>query len=98
MTPLLRACSGLIVWAIVFSLLYGIEGFGCAQPWDDQTLRIILMSVWLSTLIGLAWLSWRWLPTRKGTEIDRLPGVIAFIGLVSTAWTGFPVAVLSTCI
>lgn len=98
MTGLLRACTGLIVWAAVFSLLYAVEGLGCAGGWDTGVLRAVLVAIWAVSVAGLGWLSWRWWPKRGDVLIDWMAGAIAVIGLVSTIWTGFPVMILSACI
>lgn len=98
MTGLLRACTGLIVWAAVFSLLYAVEGAGCANGWDAGVLRGALVAIWLAGIGGLAWLSWRWWPARGDALVEWMTGVIAIVGLISTVWTGFPVAILSACI
>lgn len=98
MSGLLRACAGLIVWAVVFGALYAIEGIGCAGGWNPVTLRTLLIAVWLVGLGGLAWLSWRWWPRSGDALIDWIAGVVAIVGLVSTLWTGIPVATLSVCL
>lgn len=98
MTGLFRACTGLILWAAIFSLLYAVEGLGCANGWAIATLRIVLVAIWLAGLAVLGWLSWRWWPIRGSAMIDRMAGIIALVGLVSTVWTGFPVAILIACI
>ena len=35
MIPLLRACAGLIGWAIAFSALYALQGAACASGWQS---------------------------------------------------------------
>jgi len=98
MIGLLRACTGLIVWAAVFSLLYAVEGLGCAQGWTTGALRAVLVAIWGASLAGLGWLAWRWWPKRGEALVDWTAGVIAIVGFVSILWTGFPVATLSACI
>lgn len=98
MIGLLRACTGLIVWAVIFSLLYAVEGWGCAQGWDTGALRAVLVAIWGVSLVGLGWLAWRWWPKRGEALADWTAGVIAIVGFVSILWTGFPVAILSACI
>lgn len=98
MIALLRACTGLILWAAVFSLLYAVEGMGCANGWTPGVLRATLVAIWLTSVALLGWLAWRWWPKRGDVMTEWLAGAIAIIGLVSTIWTGFPVALLSACI
>lgn len=97
-TGLLRACTGLIAWAAIFSLLYAVEGMGCANGWDAGVLRAALVAIWLTGVAGLAWLVWRWWPERGGALVEWMAGVIAIVGLISTIWTGFAVTILSACI
>ncbi len=98
MIGLLRACTGLIVWAAMFSLLYAVEGLGCANGWGSGVLRGVLVAIWLSAVVGLGWLSWRWWPSRGDTLVEWMAGIISIVGLVSVLWTGLPVAILSACL
>ena len=98
MTPLLRACSGLIVWAVLFSLLYAIEGIGCAQGWDATALRGVLVAIWLVGIAGLIALVIRAHRHRDRDLMARLSFRVALSGLVATIITGVPVATLSLCL
>ncbi|VXC68215.1 hypothetical protein [Sphingomonas sp. AX6] len=98
MTGLLRACTGLIVWAVIFSLLYGIEGMGCAAPWDRRVLRASLVIVWLVGVAALAALSWQWTRVRPHRDVERIGQWLAIAGLIATIVTGLPVATLSLCV
>ena len=50
---LARATAGLWIWAVGFSLLYGLHGIGCAGGWNMMTLsygtvfRWALVGTWL---------------------------------------------------
>lgn len=98
MTLLLRACSGLIVWAVLFSLLYAIEGVGCAQGWDATALRSVLVAIWLIGIAGLIALVIRARRHRDRDLMARLSFRVALSGLVATIITGVPVATLSLCL
>ena len=98
MTGLLRACTGLIVWAVVFSLLYGIEGLGCAAQWDGHVLRASLVIVWLIGVAALAALSWQWTRAHSRDDLGRVGQWLAIAGLIATIVTGLPVATLTLCV
>ncbi len=98
MTALLRACIGLIVWAAVFSLLYAIEGMGCAQGWDVRLLRGTLVAIWLASIALLIVMAARTRRTRDHDLLSRITFWGSVIGLVATVVTGMPVATLSLCL
>lgn len=97
MTGLLRACVGLIVWAVAFSWLYAVEGAGCALGWDRAALRVALVASWVAAMAVIAAIGWRWRGRSEGW-IDRLALGGIVVGLVATLWTGMPVAVASLCL
>jgi len=98
MIALLRACSGLIVWAVLFSLLYASEGVGCAQGWDATALRGMLVAIWMVGIAGLIALVVRSHRHRDRDLMSRLSFRVALAGLVTTIITGVPVATLSLCL
>lgn len=104
MIALLRAMSGLIGWAVAFSVLYGIQGLVCSPRLAPlvSTLpyggREVLITVWLLFLALLAWASWAlWHRERNDTLLDWLAPILALTGLAATLFTGFPVAFATTC-
>ena len=98
MTPLLRACSGLIVWAVLFSLLYAIEGVGCAQGWDATALRGVLVVTWLAGVAALSVLTYCSVRDRSKDLTARIRLYLSATGLAATFVTGLPVATLSLCL
>jgi len=104
MIALLRAVSGLIVWAAAFSALYGLQGLVCAFGWQATALgplslgRALLIVLWLAVLALLSWMAWRFWPRQQGPSfLNRLAFAIAVIGLIATAYTGLPVVSTSVC-
>ena len=104
MIALLRALSGLILWAGAFSLIYGLQGLLCsprlsgwtsALPYDGREL---LIGTWLLCLALLGWLSLRlWRGRKSGSLLEWLAPILALTGAFATLFTGFPVVVATTC-
>lgn len=104
MMALLRATAGLIGWALAFSLLYAVQGLVCSPrvwPWVHAlplSGRELLIAAWLLCLAALAVLTMRlWPGPGRQPMLRWLAGILALIGLVSTAFTGFPVLIATTC-
>jgi hypothetical protein len=104
MTALLRAISGLALWAVGFSVIYGLQGLVCALGLHSVAFSTFTIARLFLLLIYVAWLAthfWLWRrlwPRRAGPALlDRLAAGLALVGLVATAYTGFPVAVTATC-
>ncbi|MET1756085.1 hypothetical protein ABVV53_11550 [Novosphingobium sp. RD2P27] len=104
MTALLRAVSGLIVWAVAFSALYGLQGLGCALGWDAMMVgpiqlgRAALIALWLAFVAVQAWMIWHFSHHTHGSMfLNRLAVAIAVIGWVATIYTGVPVVTTSMC-
>lgn len=104
MIALLRAVSGLLAWAIAFSMLYAAQGLSCALNWDEvpvigiSAARIVLIAIYICWLVTLAWLCWYLRPRSGGADLLTWLGLTcAIIGLVSTMYTGLPVLATTTC-
>lgn len=104
MIALLRAVAGLIVWALAFSAIYGLQGLVCGLRWQAVALgplslgRALLILLWLAFVALLSWMNWRFWPRRKDSGLlSRLAAATALIGLVATAYTGLPVVSTSVC-
>lgn len=102
MKDLLRAIAGLILWAIAFSMLYGLHGLGCALGWDRQSVgpftlfRLSLIATWIvavAAAAGLCWFEWG-----KRGAVARLSLTIAGIGLAGTILIGTPVLFFPACV
>ncbi len=104
MIALLRAVAGLIVWAVAFSAIYGLQGLVCALGWQAVSLgpvslgRLLLIVLWLGFVALLGWMSWRFRQDwQEGSFLGRMAFAMAVVGLVSTAFTGAPVVSTSVC-
>ncbi len=104
MTGLLRASAGLIIWAVAFSALYGLQGLGCAFGWDASSIgslslaRLVLVLVYVGSGVLLAYLCWALRPRKTDTDFtSRLAFAGAVAGFFSLAYTGMPVVAASVC-
>lgn len=109
MSALLRILSGLLLWAVAFAAIYGLQGLGCALEWQRHrvgpvdALRAALVLAWLAFLAGSLLLAWRGASLERRREVAgeralvRLEYGIALAGAAAIAWTLFPVAWVSAC-
>ena len=103
MIALLRASAGLILWAVAFSAIYGLQGLVCGLGWQTVVLgpislgRALLILLWLAFLALLAWMTWRFRHLQASGFLNRLAAAIALIGLIATAYTGLPVVTTTVC-
>ena len=99
MTWLAKLVAGPMLWAFIFSLVYGLHGWVCAGEAGPEGLdylsRSVLISVWLMGLLAFIPLLRL---TRPGSDRhDRLPRLATWTGLVATAFTLFPVVMITSC-
>ncbi len=102
MTLLARISAGLLLWAFGFSLLYALQGTGCAYGWQEihlfgaSLLRWALVVTWvLLVAAGLALLR---LARSAASDFERrvtLATTLAGAGAMLV--TGSPVALSSIC-
>ena len=99
--------AGFGLWSLAFVVLYGGHGLACGvgvRPghYDDLTRAILTVTfaAFIAAHVGLAW--WLWHRFRSAPEgpvrLVRLVSlVLALAALGATAWTLFPVTVLTIC-
>lgn len=104
MIAFLRSMTGLIGWAIAFSLIYGLQGLVCSPRLASLVGNLplegreVLIAAWLLSIAVLAWATWvLYHRNRRDTLLDWLAPVLAITGLAATAYTGFPVVFATTC-
>lgn len=98
-----RMVAGLVLWAIVFTVLYALHGVGCERGWAQGQLlgvslhRAVLIAVWiLGTATGLALaLAVDW---HRERMTERIGYWMAWTGVVSIFASGLPVAVVPDCL
>lgn len=91
--------AGPTLWALVFVLVYAAHGAVCAEVSGPeglgQTARAVLIAIWGFGIVAF-WPLLRVLPHGAGLR-EKLPRSGAWIGLVATAFTLFPVAISTSC-
>ena len=102
MKLLARISAALLLWAFGFSLLYALQGTGCAYGWDDvflfgaTMLRWILVATWL--LLVAAGFALLRLARSAASPFEKrvtLATTLAAVGAMIV--TGSPVALTSAC-
>ncbi|WP_228242310.1 hypothetical protein [Porphyrobacter sp. GA68] len=103
MTALIKMVSGLIAWAVSFSVLYALHGLGCALGWTEQAVpgltqaRVVLLVTWI-LLIAAHGVLLVWLLRSCATQMQRIGVAIGWIGLGATIVTGLPILAISSCV
>lgn len=91
--------AGPVLWALLFSAVYGLHGAICAGLTGPEALpgsgRAGLVVLWLAGLLAHALLI-RALPSGPGLAA-RLPRLGGWIGLAASAFTLFPVVFITSC-
>ncbi|MDD7971357.1 hypothetical protein [Roseinatronobacter alkalisoli] len=92
--------AGPTLWAVMFTLLYAVHGTVCAGSPGPESLTLrahmLLVALWGGGLLAHG-LLFRALPA-GGQGVSRyLPRAGAWIGLVATAFTLFPVLMITSC-
>ncbi len=94
-----RVLAGPTLWALIFSLVYGLHGVFCAGLVGPEALgstaRVGLVGVWLLGVVAFIPLV-RQMPTGQGLE-HWLPRAGAWTGLGATVFTLFPVFLTTSC-
>lgn len=97
-----RISAGLILWAFGFSLLYALQGAGCAVGWEAiqlfgaSLLRSILIAAWL-LLVTAGFALLRLIRTASSDFERRILLATTLAGAGAMLATGAPVALASVC-
>jgi len=102
--------AGPMIWAIGFSVVYGLHGAGCARGWTEVSVAggitlfdAALWAGWLATLAANTLLLLALSPARVDSlapardTTGRMPRTGAWIGLGASFFSLLPVAVASSC-
>lgn len=82
--------AGPAIWAATFTAVYGLHGVACADPPAGAWARPAMLALWGLGLAAVALLLWR-------VRTDPLPRLGLWIGLVATAITLLPLALVRMC-
>lgn len=108
---LLLLVAGFVLWSVAFSALYGALGMGCEYGWQDRPFGPVsintavlaaILVFHLALHVALAIWLWRRTYGAKGHPpparfLAWASFGTAIGGLVTTLWTGAPIAFLTQC-
>lgn len=98
---LLRATAPLLVWALHFTLCYGLVGAQCSPALitPDAPARGVLIAASLGAALLCAFLLWRGWPARTGNVrlLDWAIAGSAVLALAGIALTALPLLLLDGC-
>ena len=98
---LMRFMAGLLLWAVLFSLIYALHGAGCAWGWQARQTPLGALHPLLMRLVWLAGLGLHLAlilrPAGHGPRGRRLIRLGDWIGLSASFVTLLPLMVSSTC-
>ena len=102
--------SGLVVWAVQFTIVYGLTAAACARGWHGHALlgldvvRAGIAAATLVALVATGLVLWRTLARRKhapGDESERFIAAVTLWGcglsLLAIAYNGVPALILPAC-
>lgn len=100
--PALALLSGLLAWAVWFSLAYGLHGAQCSGtiPLSRSGGQMAQIALWLGTLGAttlLARIALTWATADTLGRLRMTARYLQLTGLVATAFVGLPLLVLQPC-
>lgn len=106
MALVIRLLGGLTLWAVGFSVLYALHGYGCAASWGKTpvgpftVLGLSLIGLWLVMLMaaGLFVFAVEQTPGRPDDMMTRLARIGAWGGLIGLLFMGAPVGLPAHCL
>lgn len=108
---LLVLIAGFVIWALAFSLLYGVLSIGCEYGWQHMQLGpVTLNTAVLAAILVVhlaahtALLVWTGRRARMSSDWAQPARFLAWAcfgtaatGMIATSWTGAPIAFLTQC-
>lgn len=98
---LARVLAGPVLWAVLFSAVYALHGAGCHLGWTNRPVGFTdlhHLAMWTAWALGLALHAVLVVTMPAGEGSPRwIITAGAWIGLVASLFTLFPVLVTSTC-
>lgn len=102
MNWLARSLAGPILWAVMFSAVYALHGFGCAVGWQNRPFlssdlhHTTLWGLWLAGLVAHVMLI-KIMPRYDGNKRFLIVAG-TWIGFASSLFTLFPIIAVSSCL
>lgn len=103
---MVRLCGGLTIWAVGFSTLYLLHGYGCSSGWQQREfgsltlLGLILILTWIGLILsgGLFAIIMQLHPAGSDGMITQLARIGAWSGLAGIIFMGAPVVLPGNCL
>jgi hypothetical protein len=87
--------SGVMVWALHFTAIYGITGLACARGWHSLVMPSVALATAIAALASLAIIA---AGLRRRAQFEYwMSASIAALGLVGIAWEAMPAFLLPIC-
>jgi hypothetical protein len=87
--------SGVMVWALHFTAIYGITGLACARGWHSLVLPSIAVATALAAIASIAIVAAA-LPRRAQFEY-WMSACLAALALLAIVWEAIPVFLVPIC-
>jgi hypothetical protein len=94
-TRILFMSSGVMVWALHFSAIYGITGLACARGWAGVVVPSVAVSTLLAVLAMVPILAVG--VSRRGQFEYWLTACIAGLALVGIVWEAVTIFLVPAC-
>lgn len=95
MTRILFMSSGVMVWALHFTAIYGIAGLACARGWHSLVLPSIAIATAIAAIASVSIIA---AGLRRRDQFEYwMSSAIAGLGLVAIVWEAMPVLLLPAC-
>jgi hypothetical protein len=95
MSRILFMSSGVMVWALHFTAIYGITGLACARGWPSLVLPSIAVATAVAALASVSIIA---AGLRRRGEFEYwMSASIAALALVGIVWEAIPVFLVPIC-
>jgi hypothetical protein len=96
--------SGVIIWALHFTVVYGFTGLACARRYEEGGATWVALVPWvigaaslLAALAALAFVVPLVLPQRRGHFTDWMSGCVAALALAAIVLETMPLLWVPAC-
>ena len=95
MTRILVMSSGVMVWALHFTAIYGITGLACARGWQSLVLPSIMVATAIAAIASVSIIA---AGLRRRAEFEYwMSTSIAALGLVAIVWEALAAFMVPIC-
>ena len=87
--------SGILLWALHFTAIYGFTALACARDFPRAVPWVIGAATLVAAALAVALIATRW--RRRGDFLDWITAGVAAFALLAILWEAFPVLVVPAC-